>query len=394
MPQTYADKSVELLKKVEKEILGIYKHKITVLLATLPTPFIIALIAYLMGKSSTTIVATLSIGIIFVLIPYSLISFFEFKEIRAAEDNFPAFLRDLAQSVAAGMTIPQAVATASQTKYGILSKYVQKLNAMLSWSIPFPQAWERFTIMLKRSAMISRINAVVLESFYAGGEIGAVLNSLANDVNLLKRMDSDKKSMMQEHVAVMYVVFFIFLGIIIGLHKILVPILYVQKIGVSGGLALRAAELITVDYFKILFFIMTVIQAVSIGAIAGQIAEEKMIAGLKHVVIMLAVGVAAFLIFVFPSFLTLDAEVFPENPAIGQKISISGSVTFDAQPAAGVLVQILTPGGIQSVFTDGLGQFDTIIEAPLQPGTHTITISVTYSGETKSIAKTISVGMT
>jgi len=384
----------EMLQKVEKEILGIYKHKITVLFATFPVPFILALVLYLLGRSSTTVVAALSVGIVFVLIPYSLISFFEFREIRAAEDNFPAFLRDLSQSVNAGMTIPQAISIAAQTKYGVLSKYVQKLGAMLSWSMPFPQAWERFTEMLKKSDMISRINAVVLESFYAGGEIGAVLNSLANDVNLLKRMDSDKKSMMQEHVAVMYFVFFIFVGIIVGLHKILVPILYVQKIGVSGGLALRSAELITVDYFKILFFMMTLIQAVSIGIIAGQISEEKMIAGLKHVIIMLAVGIAAFFLFVFPAALTLDAEVFPSNPGIGQKISISGSVTYDAEPAAGAQVQVITPTGPQSVFADGLGQFDLIITAPTQPGTYDITISVTYSGETKSLTNIISVGLT
>ncbi|MFH0868821.1 MAG: type II secretion system F family protein [archaeon] len=384
----------EFLEKVEREILGIYKHKFTVLLATLPVPVLLALAAYLLGSTSTTVVAVLSLGLVFVLVPYSLISFLEFREIKAAEDSFPAFLRDIAQSVAAGMTIPQAVATASQTNYGVLSKYVQKLNAMLSWSMPFPDAWARFTTTLKRSSMISRINAVVLESFYAGGEIGTVLSSLATDVNMLKRMESDKKSMMQEHVAVMYFVFFIFLGIIIGLHKILVPILYVQKLGVFGGLALRPAEVITVEYFKSLFFVMTLIQAVSIGAIAGQIAEERIIAGLKHVVIMVAVGMVAFFIFVFPSTMTLDAEVFPSTPAIGQHISISGSVTFDAQPASGAQVQImLSDNTAQSVFTDGLGQFDTIITAPTQPGQYTIMISVTYSGETKVLSKAIAVGM-
>jgi len=384
----------EFLKKVEREILGIYKHKVTVLFATLPAPFILAFIAYLLGKTSTTVIAVLSLGLVFVLIPYSLISYLEFREIKTAENSFPAFLRDIAQSVSSGMTIPQAVTTAAQTNYGLLSKYVQKLSAMLSWSIPFPQAWERFTVMLKKSEMISRINAIVLESFHAGGEIGAVLTSLASDVNLLKRMEQDKKSMMQEHVTVMYFVFFIFLGIIIGLQKILVPILYIQKLGVFGGLALRPAEIITVDYFKSLFFMMTLVQAVSIGAIAGQIAEERIIAGLKHVVVMLAVGIAAFFIFVFPSVLVLDTDVFPTNPAIGQKISISGSVTFDAQPASGAQVQILAPDGtVRSVFTDGIGQFDTIVDAPLLAGQYAITITVTYSGEVKTVTNAIAVGM-
>jgi len=395
MQQVPSPDKAEFLKRVEKELLGFYKYKFTVLLATLPIPIIIALAAFLLGQPSTSVVAVLSLGLITVLIPYAVISFLEFREIKAAEDSYPAFLRDLAQSVTAGMSIPQAVSTAAQTKYGLLSKYVLKLNAMLSWSIPFPQAWQHLTTMLKRSEMISRINAIVLESFYAGGEIGAVLSSLANDVNLLKRIENDKKSMMQEHVAVMYFVFFIFLAIVVALHKILVPILYVQKIGVFGGLALRPAEVITADYFKTLFFVMTLIQAVSIGILAGQISEEKLIAGLKHVLIMLAVGVAAFFIFVFPSAMTLYMDVYPTNPGIGQKISISGSLTFDGQPAAGAQVEILMPDkSVMSLFTDGLGQFDTLFNAPLQPGVYSVTVSATYSGETKSATKTLSVGMT
>lgn len=395
MQQVPSPDKAEFLKRVEKELMGFYKYKFTVLLATLPIPIILALVAFLLGQPSTSVVAVLSLGLITVLIPYALISFLEFREIKAVEDSYPAFLRDLAQSVAAGMSIPQAVSTAAQTKYGILSKYVQKLNAMLSWSIPFPQAWQHLTTMLKRSEMVSRINAIVLESFYAGGEIGAVLSSLANDVNLLKRIENDKKSMMQEHVAVMYFVFFIFLAIVVALHKILVPILYVQKIGVFGGLALRPAEVITVDYFKTLFFIMTLIQAVSIGVLAGQIAEEKLIAGLKHVLIMLAVGVAAFFIFVFPSAMTLYVDAYPTNPGIGQKVSLSGSLTFDGQPAAGAQVEILMPDkSVMSLFTDGLGQFDTLFNAPLQPGIYSVTVSATYSGETKSATKTLSVGMT
>src|SRR3989338_4198903 len=189
----------KFLKEVEKDVLGAYKHKVTVLLAVLPAPFVLSVLVFLLGGKSTAIVSTFSLGMVFVLVPYLLIGFMEFKEIKQAEDGFPGFLRDLAQSVAAGMTIPQAVTTAAQTKYVILSKYVQRLNAMLSWGIPFPQAWQKFTKLLEKSSLIKRINGVVLEAFYAGGEIGIVLSSLAADVNLLKRMEADKKSMAQEH---------------------------------------------------------------------------------------------------------------------------------------------------------------------------------------------------
>jgi len=384
-----------LEKTVEREILGVKTHKIKILLFSTPIPFIAAIIASLLGLSSTSILAIFSFGVIGIFTPYMVFGYLEFKEIRDAEEGYPNFLRDLTQSVNSGMTLPQAVATSAQTKYGVLSKYVTKLNAWLSWGTPFPEAWQRLTLALEKSELIKRINGIVLEAFHSGGDISDVLNALADDVTLLKRLEADKKSLMQEHIVVMYIVFFIFISIIVILFKILIPILYIQQLGVFGGLALRPAEQLSVDYFKNLFFLLTIIQAACMGLIAGQITEEKMIAGAKHIAIMVAIGAFAFFVFIFPSFLTLQVNVFPENPALNQKVTITGSVYFEAQPAAGAKIDIVTPQKeIITVFTDGLGEFDTFVTAPTQPGTYVLSVTATYRSETQMFSKTITVGAT
>jgi len=384
-----------LEKKVAKEILGVKAHKIKILLFSTPIPFIAAIIASLLGLSSTSILAIFSFGVIGIFTPYMIFGYLEFKEIRDAEEGYPNFLRDLTQSVNSGMTLPQAVATSAQTKYGVLSKYVTKLNAWLSWGTPFPEAWQRLTLALEKSELIKRINGIVLEAFHSGGDISDVLNALADDVTLLKRLEADKKSLMQEHIVVMYIVFFIFISIIVILFKILIPILYIQQLGVFGGLALRPAEQLSVDYFKNLFFLLTIIQAACMGLIAGQITEEKMIAGAKHIAIMVAIGAFAFFAFIFPSFLTLQVNVFPENPALDQKVTITGAVYFEAQPAAGAKIDIVTPQKeIITVFTDGLGEFDTFVTAPTQPGTYILSVTATYRSETQIFSKAITVGAT
>jgi archaellum biogenesis protein FlaJ (TadC family) len=383
----------EFEKDIEKDLLGVKAHKFKVLLLGMPIPFILAIAAFMFGAASTVILAIVSLGIIGVFTPYLIFGYFEFKEIRDAEEGYPSFLRDLTQAVNSGMTIPQAVATASQTRYGILSKYVSKLNAWLSWGTPFPEAWKRFTFTLEKSDLIKRINGIVLEAFHTGGDIGDVLNSLADDVTLLKRLEADKKSMMQQHIMVMYIVFFIFIGIIVILFKILIPILYIQKLGVFGGMALRPSEQLTVDYFKNLFFLLTIIQAACMGMIAGQITEEKLIAGVKHLAIMVAIGAFAFFAFIFPSFLTLEVNVFPETPGLNQKITITGSVYFEAQPAAGAKIEIITPQKeVIAIFTDGLGEFNTFINAPTQPGPYTIFVTATYRSESQTFSKAITVG--
>ncbi len=383
----------KVLEKFPREVLGVKKHKLAMLLASLPIPFILAVVLFALGQSSTTIIAVFSLGLVLVFVPYFAFEFIEFSEIGKAEEGFPAFLRDMSQSVSSGMSLPSAIATCTQTKYGVLSKHVNKLNVWLSWGIPFPEAWQKFTDSLQKSELISRVNGIVLESFIAGGDIGVVMNSLASDVNLLKRLEAEKKSVMRQQIVIMYIVFFIFIGIIIGLYKILVPILYVQKVGVFGGIALRPAEDIGIEYFKNLFFLMTVVQSACIGLIAGQIAEEKLVGGFKHIIVMIAIGAFAFFTFIYPAQLTMDVAVFPTNPSLGQNVMVSGSLSFESGPATSARVEILSPSkDIITVFTDAAGDFDAVIEAPMQPGTYVIFITASYEGDTVSESQTIAVG--
>lgn len=352
----------------------------------------LVLVLMLLGQSTSVILSTVAMGIIGIALPHFIIEYLKFVDIRQTEASYPNFLRDLTQSVSSGMTIPQAITVAAQTEYSALTKYIKKLNASLAWGSPFPEAWARFTNLLKDSEIISRINGIISESFYSGGDIAAVLEALSEDVDTIKRLEADKRAMMAEHLAVMYVVFGVFLSIIVILYKILLPILYLQRFGAFSGLAFRSSELLGVEYFKNLFFIMTVVQAGSLGVIAGQITEEKLIAGLKHVMIMLAVGIAVFFIFIFPSKLTFDMEVTPQSLGIGQSFTINGKMFYDAQPAGGARVEIIGPTGeLSTLFANSLGEFTTTMQAPTQPGPYPITVMMTYGSESRTESRTITV---
>ncbi len=350
----------------------------------------LVLVLILLGQSSPVIISAIAIGIIGVALPHFILEYLKFVDIRETEAAYPNFLRDLTQSVSSGMTIPQAITVASQTEYRALTKYIKKLNTNLAWGAPFPEAWARFTNLLKDSEIISRINGIILESFHSGGDISDVLEALSEDVDIIKRMEADKRAMMAEHLAVMYVVFGVFLSIIVILYKILLPILYLQRFGAFSGLAFRSSELLGVEYFKNLFFIMTLVQAGSLGVIAGQITEEKMIAGLKHIMIMLAIGIAVFFIFIFPSKLTFDMEVTPQSLGIGQSFTVNGKIFYDAMPSGGAHIEIQGPTGeLTSLFANSLGEFSTTLSAPTQPGTYYVTVMMTYGSESRTETRTI-----
>ncbi|MGB9674988.1 MAG: type II secretion system F family protein [Candidatus Nanoarchaeia archaeon] len=359
-------------------------------LVGLPILIIVTIVLYLLGRLSPPIIFLISAAIVALLIPVLWLKYVSFEHIRKVEEIYPNFLRDLTQAIASGMTLPQAINTLAQAEYGELTPYIKKLSASLSWATPFPEAWLQFTSEFKQSELITRTNSIIFESFFSGGEIVSVLNSLAEDIDKIKKLESDKRAAMFQHIAVMYVVFFVFLGIIVMLHKILLPILYIQRFGVFAGMAFRPAEQLSLDYFKNLFFLMAIVQAASLGTIAGQLAEEKLIAGLKHVVIMLGITFVVFGLTILPTKLSFEVEISPQIVGIGQSVTISGQAYYEGVPLGGAQIQIIGPKGeMLSLVTDSLGQFSTTIIAPTQPGEYGISITLTHELETKSVTKKI-----
>jgi pilus assembly protein TadC len=379
--------------EIQKETKYTKQKKLRLLLILLPVPLIIAFSAYLLGAQSTTIIAVSALGFLTIIVPYLTINFLAFREIQKAEESYPNFLRDISQNVSAGMTLPQAIATSSDTEYGALTKYIHKLNIWLSWSTPFPRAWQKFTNLLSKSDLIKRINGIILESFHGGGDIKTTLGSLADDVNLLKEMNAEKRSVMNEQIMIMYAVYFVFVGVVVGLFRILSPILFIQNLGGFGGMSFgEGGETLTIEYFKNVFFMIILMQSLCAGIIAGQISEERLIAGFKHVVLLLSVGIFCFFLFIFPSHLNLDASIYPGTITGGENVIINGQVYFESAPASGATVNIITPNkDVLTLFVDNIGEFERTIVAPIQKGSYQIIVAVEYNNEKDTVTRTLEV---
>ena len=386
--------SKDIKSTLTKGLHGYKQKKLLILLASLPIPVVIGLVTFYVGAKSSTVVAFTSLGFIGVVLPYIAYEAWEFKTIKKAEDSFPNFLRDISQATSAGMTLPQAIKTSSKIDYGDLNPYVKKLNIWLSWGMPFPKAWKRFTKSLERSVLIKRINAIVLEAFHSGGNLKATLESLADDVSLLKQMEAERKSIMKQQIMIMYIVFFIFVGVVISLYKILSPILYIQQIGLFSGVSLKAGvvDQLSIDYFKNLFFLMALVEGISAGLIAGQIAEERIVAGFKHILIMVSVSVFLFFMFVFPTVFNMEVSSYPPTVAPNGKVTLVGQVFYESSPAASATITIIDSEGVPSVlFSDNVGEFKKTIEAPATTGAYDIKITAEYKGETQIAVRSFDV---
>lgn len=290
--------------------------------------FLIMLFLAYLSKEFAVSTNLVFLGIIVLIVPYSVHRFLEFKRMKKYEEGFPAFLRDMAESQRAGLSIIEAIRLASKSEYGALSKEIKKMNSQLSWNIPLENVLKDFSKRMKKSKIIVRSIMIMEQANKSGGNIEDTMDSLANNIEMIRDVQDEKNMLMNQQVMMMYAIFFIFLGITVALIKFLMPMLQTQTpitLGITKGFSpnpcfecinggegcIGCEAFFTISsmfsfggredpsaYYRSLFFTMIVVQGFFSGLIAGQIGSDSVIAGTKHSAIMLLSGVFIFIIVV------------------------------------------------------------------------------------------------
>lgn len=284
----------------------------------------------------------LLLGLVVAVLPYGIISFLKNRAIREVEDQFPSFLKDLAESKRGGMTILQAFESARETDYGRLNGEIEKIHDELTWGIPLPQVMERFSRRMNQSDVIQESISILLQSFRSGGNITKTIESIAEDSSQLKETIQKKDAQIKQQILIMYVIYFLFAGITIGIYMMLSQLL---GLGTPNAGALQNTEFLgggggggtsnycngnilyaepfcstakifgfvpgnltsftsefsqtykygQMAYYKSLLFTMLMIQGAATGAVAGQISEGSPSAGIKHALIMIPIAFITFM---------------------------------------------------------------------------------------------------
>ncbi len=265
------------------------------------------------------------LGLVIGVIPYVILSYFDYEKIRAVEDQLPLFLLDLAETQKAGMGFPDALKMAAKTDYGKLSPEIIKMNNQLSWGIPLQEVLRRFSKRMSKSNSIRRVIGIINEAYISGGDVVRTMEAIAEDIVTVNEVEKERKSMMFQHVIVMYAIYFIFIGIIIGLSKTLIPMLELNVEAASmGGImtfqdpcttCIASSHIYCISckiygfvcemfnlgvgascYYNALFLIMATVQGIFTGLVSGQIGENSITAGFKHSLIMTFSGFGILMI--------------------------------------------------------------------------------------------------
>lgn len=264
------------------------------------------------------------LSIFIISVPQFFLAYERYRALKEMETRFPLFLRDMVESLRSGMPFHQSVIICSKVDYGKLSEEVKKMANQISWGVPFDKVIEQFAERVRGSRRLNVALKTIKEAYTAGGDVVSALESVADTAILLDESEKERKSLLHQYVVLMYGINFLFLGIVVAINRLMVPIFQVaaqpgaeEAIGLvnpcneCGGFSCSVCDLFSLScnmfrieiaaitcYYSSLFFFMAMIVAVCSGLIAGQISENSVLAGLKHSMIMTGVTFGAFFLLV------------------------------------------------------------------------------------------------
>ncbi len=366
-------------------------EKLTLIISIIVGLAVIIISAFLSNFNIISIVYVSVIALMIFIFPYSLVIYLKVSKAKKMEDYFPQFLRDIAEAQRAGMTIPKAVEISASTDYGPFTELVVKMRNLLSWGVPFPETIRIMQKSIKYSTYIKRGLAILLESYYAGGKIADTMEAVSESTRILKEVEKERQSTLQQQLIIIYLIHFIFIGILVALYRILIPILNFQSGGISLVQTVGTGEPPSLDFYKLLFFLTMSIQSFANGIVAGVTREGSFSAGVKHAGIMITIGLIAYMTFIFPKMFMLNAISSKGEVSTNEPISFFGSVILEDKPVEGAKVIVNFGGIVKEGYTDEYGNFNIKMNAPTVRGDYKVVLEAHYDEYTTKTSMLIKV---
>lgn len=245
-------------------------------------------ITFFPGEPFVFSMLNLVAGLIAVL-PSLFLFYARFRRKKEIEEQFLVFIGDVTEAINAGMTLPLALLHTSKKEYFSLSPFVNALAAQVDWGIPFQKALDIFAKKAD-SAPIRRSIETIIQTYKVGGKISDTLNAISESLLTLDKIKKERVASVHSQIITSYIIYFVFILILVLLQVFLLPSLLPQSISGIGGTSITPLQ----NIFSSSFINFIVIQGFFAGLVTGKMAEGSVAAGVKHSVLLIAIGYTIF----------------------------------------------------------------------------------------------------
>lgn len=258
-------------------------QKISLIIAVI----IIALDVLLL-RTSKAFYFLLGIGAFVGVFPVLLGLVVESKEEKKKEEIFLDFVRDIVESVNTGLPISKGIINLAKKDYGLLSAGIRKLANQVEFGIPLKTAFRTFA-KDTNDKVIARAVELIIQAELSGGEISAVLESVARNISEIQELKKERQSRVYNMLVQGYILFFLFIVIMLFVDLKFIPMISGTISPTAGGeFGLGGIGVSnSTETIKNSFFILLLVQAFFAGLTIGKLAEGKIRSGVKHSLILL-----------------------------------------------------------------------------------------------------------
>jgi archaeal flagellar protein FlaJ len=259
----------------------------------------VALIAVLSPTTlSTYINEIFFVSTLVVLVPSAILDLEHHRWISSIEDQMPLLVRGVAESQETGMTLVRAFEKVVDNKMvsGPLAKEVKQMVVQMAWGTSFEDALTNFKNRIN-SPIVNRFCILVLEASHSGGTIKKVFTATSGFMEEMKEIDRDTSAQMKPYIIVIYAAFAVFMvTAILLVQSFFAPMEGSQQILGNVGVGGTSG-------FKDFFYKYMMVSGITGGLMAGKIGERRVVGGLKHSILLVAVGYVIFLFTIPPNWM-------------------------------------------------------------------------------------------
>jgi len=213
---------------------------------------------------------------------------------RRIASRFPDTLNILSSANQMGIRLTESLELVSRWSEGVLAAELRKVSNDITWNHDVERALLGFADRLG-VPQVTRTMKLIARGSRSTSDLSQVLSIAAEDTRNRYKIESKRRRAMSSYIAIVVIGFLVYLAVIV-----MVDVGYLRPI---AELAPEAGEVqgplldigqVPVQAYRTTFFHSALIQGAGAGLLAGKLAENDVLAGLKYSVLLVALTMVVF----------------------------------------------------------------------------------------------------
>ncbi len=232
----------------------------------------------------------ITVGLLIAIAFPAIVEYSNYRWLRQIESSIPRILRDIAESIHSGVTLPKAVEDAAEKGYGPLSKELERVIGLFVLG----NSWEEAVMSLTKrvnSPSLARFATILVEANQSGGKISEVIDTSVELFSNLDQYKEEQLANMKPYLYTIYASIAVFLVI-----SFVVLSQFLSPLSKSAGLSIGGSSVAVLDlnYYTSILFWASIVESMFAGIIAGKIGDCSYSAGLRHSVFLTVITIFFF----------------------------------------------------------------------------------------------------